>query len=202
MRLQTKLLGEILHKKDVRSAQYELRNLKSSIEEAHTSLRELLANYRSRMDERGLIYAVEDLIVRFREESGIKVFFQNEWRKSDISLSPDQEIQVFRIIQEALANIRKHSNSCNVRVLLSEDAGDTYSVLIEDDGLGIENMPVQGNAGEHVGLAIMQERAARLQGDLTIESEPGEGTRVTLTFPQHQHKPSRLEDMNIARSAH
>ena len=181
MRLQIKMLGEILHRKDIRSAQNEVRNLRSAVEEAHTSLRELLANFRSSMDDRGLLTAIEDLLLRFKQETGVATFFQNECKQPDISLSPSQEIQIFRIVQEALANVRKHSNACTVRVLMT-GGEDKCTILIEDDGMGLPDNPQTGNPGEHLGLSIMRQRAAHLPGEITIESEPGEGTRVSLTF--------------------
>jgi len=179
MRLHIKLLGEILYKKDILGAQNEVRRLHQSLEEAHTSLRELLANFRSRMDERGLVPAIEDMVMRFQEETGITAFFQNECH--DVILSPAQEIQVFRIIQESLANIRKHSEAHTARIMLYTDNIGHYELLIEDDGLGITSA-TPTLRGEHVGLEIMRERAERLGGVLQIESEPGEGTRVQLSF--------------------
>jgi len=187
MRLQIKMLGEILHKKDVRSAQNEVRRLRAAVEEAHVSLRELLSNFRSRMDERGLIPSIEDIVQRFEEETGISVYLQNNW--SGLNFSPVQEIQVFRIIQEALANIRKHSNACNVRILLDSPDNGHHSVLVEDDGHGILEDGGSGQRGENIGLSIMRERADRLHGTLNIESESGEGTRVLLEFPEDLNPP-------------
>jgi two-component system, NarL family, nitrate/nitrite sensor histidine kinase NarX len=179
MRLHVKLLGEMLYRKDVYNAQHEVRRLHIALEEAHTSLRELLANFRSRMDERGLVHAIEEMVMRFEEETGIATYFQNEC--GEVILSPAQEIQVFRIIQEALANVRKHSDAHTARILLRSEGGDIYHLLIEDDGLGMT--PVTSSArGEHVGITIMRERADRLAGTLQIESDTGEGTRVSLTF--------------------
>jgi len=179
MRLHVKLLGEILYKKDLHSAQHEVRRLHLALEEAHTSLRELLANFRSRMDERGLVPAIEDMVMRFSEETDIAAYFQNEC--SEVILPPAQEIQVFRIIQEALANIRKHSDAHTARILLRSEAPGHYHLLIEDDGLGITPNSAS-QRGEHIGIAIMHERAERLGGTLQIESDPGEGTRVSLHF--------------------
>ena len=179
MRLHVKLLGEMLYRKDIYNAQHEVRRLHIALEEAHASLRELLTNFRSRMDERGLIPAIEDMVMRFEEETGIASYFQNEC--GEVVLSPVQEIQVFRIIQEALANVRKHSDARNARILLRNEGHDAYHLLIEDDGLGMTPVsPVV--RGEHVGLTIMRERAERLAGTILIESEAGEGTRVSLTF--------------------
>jgi two-component system nitrate/nitrite sensor histidine kinase NarX len=61
-----------------------------------------------------------------------------------------------------------------------------YMVLIEDDGIGIPEQVNDGGPGEHLGLQILQERAARIGGDLKIESEAGEGTRIILNFEQPQ----------------
>ena len=179
MRLHIKMLGEMLHRKDLHNAQHETRRLHTSVEEAHTSLRELLANFRSRMDERGLVPAIEDMVMSFKQETGIAAYFHNEC--DELTLSPAQEIQVFRITQEALANIRKHSDAMTARIMLRSDDGEKYTLLIEDDGMGMT--PVGASQrGEHIGLSIMQERAEHLPGTLKIESEPGEGTRVCLTF--------------------
>ena len=180
MRLQVKMLGESLHKKDLRASQSEVRHLRSAIDEAHDSLRELLANYRLKIDERGLVPAVAGMVERFSQETGINVYFHNECRK--LSLTPLQESQIFHIVKEALSNIRKHSHACNARILLTNDSHGGYTLLIEDDGEGIAPVS-ESRPGEHIGLSVMRERAERLPGELTIESEPGEGTRIVLSFP-------------------
>lgn len=181
MRLQVKMLGEHLHLKDKVKAQNEVRSLRTAIDEAHVSLRELLANFRSRMDERGLIPSIEELVERFETETGITIYLQNEW--SGFTFSPIQEVQIFRIIQESLANIRKHSNASNVRILLGKLDVDHYSVLVEDDGRGTVEKVETSLPGESVGMSIMRDRAERIEGILRVESEPGEGTRVQLAFP-------------------
>jgi two-component system, NarL family, nitrate/nitrite sensor histidine kinase NarX len=178
MRLQLKMLSESIARKDFGPAQYEAKALRRAMTQANADLRSLLTNYRLKIDEAGFEQTVSNLVERFRRETGIAVFFQNECQT--LALTPNQEIQVFYIIQEALTNIRKHSNARNVRILLNNE-GDLYTVLIEDDGLGMAGpdapMPV-----EHAGLAIMRERTQRLPGQFVIESEPGEGTRIVLIF--------------------
>jgi len=178
MRLQLKLLGESLARKDFGAAQYEASRLRRAMTQANADLRELLTNYRLKIDDAGLVPTIASLVERFGRETGIAVFFQNECRS--LALTPAQEIQVFFIIQEALTNIRKHSGAHNVRILLNNE-DDLYTVLIEDDGLGMAD--AEGDVpGGHAGLAIMRERTERLQGQIVIESEPGEGTRIVLMF--------------------
>jgi two-component system nitrate/nitrite sensor histidine kinase NarX len=178
MRLQLQILSESLARKDFSAAQYEAKGLRRAMTQASADLRDLLTNFRLKIDEAGFAQTVANLVERFRRETGISVFFQNECRA--FALTPAQEIQVYYIIQEALTNIRKHSSAHNVRIMLNNE-DDLYTVLIEDDGLGMSGI-AEGVAGEHAGLAIMRERTERLPGQIVIESEPGEGTRIVLIF--------------------
>jgi two-component system nitrate/nitrite sensor histidine kinase NarX len=178
MRLQLKILSESLARKDLGAAQYEANGLRRALTQASADLRSLLTDYRLKLDDAGLMHSIAGLVERFARDTGIAVYFQNDCRA--LALTPAQEIQVFYIIQEALANIRRHSNAQNVRILLNNE-DDLYTVLIEDDGLGMAG-PEAPIPGEHAGLAIMHERAAKLPGQLVIESEPGEGTRIVLIF--------------------
>ncbi len=178
MRLQLKILSESLVRRDFSAAQYEANGLRRAMTQANADLRDLLTNYRLKIDESGLVQTVANLVERFGRETGIAVFFQNECQA--FALTPAQEIQVYYIIQEALTNIRKHSGARNVRIMLNNE-GDLYTVLIEDDGLGMAGV-ADGVPGGHAGLAIMRERTERLPGQFVIESEPGEGTRIVLIF--------------------
>jgi len=178
MRLQLKMLSEALDRGDVGTARYEAKGLDRALAQSNASLRDLLTNFRLKIDDSGLAQTVADLVDRFRRETGIAVFFQNECQA--LALTPAQEIQVYYIIQEALTNIRRHSRAHNVRILLNSE-GDLYTVLIEDDGLGMAG-PDEPMPAEHAGIAIMRERTQRLPGQIVIESEPGEGTRIVLIF--------------------
>ena len=181
LRFQVRLLEDLL-KQDGGSeaASKDAQRIRAGLDEAHTELRELLNSFRAPVDERGLVSAVEKLVERFGRETGTHVLFQNECREP--RLSSGEEMQMLRITQECLANIRKHAQAHTVRVLFSCRSGDTYCLLVEDDGIGFEDAAKQGRPGEHIGLSIMEERARRLGGTLRIESEVGEGTRVELTY--------------------
>ncbi len=194
LRFQVNLLEKTLRDSGNSTAKAEAEQLRNGLTEANNELRELLAHFRVNMDERGLIPATEALIDRFENESGIAVFFQNQC--PDLQLPPIQEVQVLHIIQESLTNARKHSQAKNVRVLIRQTNNDHYHVLVEDDGVGIDSQATSGQPGEHVGLSIMEERARRINGILSIDSEAGEGTRIELDFPITREKSRSLTGIN------
>ncbi len=180
LRMQVAVLGETLQQRGDIPAQKELHKIKKNLDDAYRELRELLLRCRAPMGLPGLVAAIEGAMEYFRQNSGIAAFLQNESR--GFTLDPTAEVQVLRIIQEALANIRKYSKAHHVRVLLRSDDDGVCRVLVEDDGLGISRQETEALPGERLGLRIMQERAHYLGGTLSVESEPGEGTRVLLTF--------------------
>lgn len=158
----------------------QVGSLKAGLDKANTELRQLLAHFRTPMDSRGIIPAIADMTVRLEKETGITTFFQNEAK--GLELPPSHEVQVLHIVQEALSNIRKHSKAKHARVLLRADSTGNCSVLVEDDGQGMTVPYCSTQRGEHIGLAIMRERVARINGILSVESEHDEGTRVEFRF--------------------
>lgn len=180
LRFQVSILNETLEESNNTQAQQELDRLKVGLEKANTDLREMLSHFRTPMDARGLIPALQDMSRQLQKESGIAVFFQDE--TGNQSLPPNNEVQVLHIVQEALCNIRKHSKAQNARVMLKASSDNIWHALIEDDGIGLQNSKDSNKPGEHIGLAIMQERAEHLKGHLNIESDDNEGTRIELTF--------------------
>lgn len=191
LRFQVRLLEDLLKQDKGSAAAFkDAQRIRSGLDEAHTELRELLNSFRAPFDQRGLVSALEKLVERFGRETGIHVLFQNECREPNLSSS--EEMQMLRVAQECLANIRKHAQAHTVRVMLSCHGSGTYSLLVEDDGIGFEDAAKRGRPGEHIGLSIMEERALRLGGNLRIESEVGEGTRVELSY-QPQPQDRRVE---------
>ena len=200
LKFQVRVLDELLHSGDESALWQELELIENSLDEAYTELRELIAHFRAPVDKRGLVPAVEQAVERFRRDSGTSAFLQLEW--GEAKLPAEVDVQVLRIIQEALANIRKHSEANAVRVLMRAGKDGHYMVLIEDDGIGIQDREIDGGPGEHLGLKILQERSARIGGDLKIESEAGEGTRVILLFTQPQEEADISDTLKVEFPAH
>ncbi len=180
LRFQIRNLSETLDREELREAKRELKRIDGSVDEVNSEVRDLIANFRAPIDERGLLPALEEMVNRFRSETGITTYFQAECQTLHLSVA--SELQLLGIIREALTNIRKHSRAKTVRVLLRCGGDGSHRVLVEDDGVGIDQPEYEGHPGEHIGLSIMSDRARRLGGELRIDSEPGEGTRVDLTF--------------------
>jgi two-component system nitrate/nitrite sensor histidine kinase NarX len=181
LRFQVKLLGDTLDGDDALQGRRELRRINNSLDGLNSELRELIANFRAPMDERGLLPALEGLVDRFGRASGISAHLHTECEQ--LKMPATAEMQVLGIVREALTNARKHSQAKTVRLLVRCEGGGNYALLVEDDGVGSASPSAETeHPGEHVGLVIMQERAKRLGGELRIESEAGEGTRVELKF--------------------
>lgn len=189
LRFQVSMLEETLDQQTTENMRSEVQQISAGLDEAYTELRELLAHFRAPMNARGLLPALEDLIATFRKQTGMYVLLQKEWESTQ--LPANMEMQVLRIVQEGLANIRKHSKAHTVRVMLRCDNDGNYNVLVEDDGVGMSRPAFSGHPGEHIGLSIMQERARYLGGELRIESEEGEGTRIHLDFQHPQPESAR-----------
>jgi two-component system nitrate/nitrite sensor histidine kinase NarX len=181
LRLQVRMLAEALDGAAVPDeARADLRRIRNGIDEAHGELRELLASFRAPLDRRGLVPTLEEITARFDQRTGIHCVFQMGCRPFDLSAA--EELQIMRIVQETLTNVRKHAQAQTVRVLLTREPTGEYVLLIEDDGVGFSTPQRSGNPGEHIGLSILEERARRIGATLGIESEPGEGTRIELRF--------------------
>ncbi len=190
LRFQVRVLDETLRGGKESDVWHELEKIENNIDEAYSELRELITHFRAPIDKRGLIPAVEHLIERFQYQTDISIFLQKEWNV--LHLPATIEVQALRIIQESLNNIKKHSQAHTVRVILRSDTQGDCSVLIEDDGVGIKNVPGSDvTLDDHLGLSIMHERAKRIGGTIKIESEPNEGTRVLLQFGHSELPPHK-----------
>ncbi len=180
LRFQVRVLEDDLNNNDEVRVRSMLERIERAVTDANTELRGLIAHFRAPIDRRGLIPAIKTAVDRFREETGVVIFMQSVWPESPLEAA--QELHVLRIIQESLVNIRKHASASAVRVFLGTE-GAHLKVIVEDDGVGFDQSSSQGSDdGHHIGLGIMTTRAEQLGGELVIDSEPDEGTRILLKF--------------------
>lgn len=159
-----------------------LDELREGINNAHRQLRELLTTFRLKMDGRGLAPALEATVGEFRQRAagnGAATGFTLDNRLASCPLSVNEEIHVLQIVREALSNVLRHAHASRASVTL-DYAPDTVSVTVDDDGIGCT--PVEPGNPHHYGLAIMQERARGLGGNVRILRRDAGGTRVELRF--------------------
>ncbi len=180
-KMRLTVLNEAMADGDQASANRYLGDVEEAVDMAYSELRNLITQFRDRIDPRGLVPALQEMVASFRKKANADVELLNV--AEDVVLTPEEEIQVFHIIQESLYNICKHARARHVIVHLDLQDGK-YLVNIADDGVGLQT-GVASHVGKSFGLTIMRERAAKLGGTLTIESRPAGGTIVRLTFPAH-----------------
>jgi signal transduction histidine kinase len=145
-----------------------------ALEETHDAARRLRP---ARMRELGLINAVRDLAANAGRP--VEVSFDPLLSSPEL-LPVEEEMQAYRIVQEAIANAIRHGSAASIVVDLRMVRGGRLQIDVTDDGAGFE-MPA--SPGEGLGLRGMQERAAAIRGTLDVRSRLGEGTRVRLVLP-------------------
>ena len=116
---------------------------------------------------------------RFQRQWGIQVLFCGREHNGCLA-SPAAEIQLIRIIQEAMTNVRRHAQASRVAIRF-EDSDEMLRVTIEDNGAVSTRTRSRGAV-----RAAHRERAASVGGRLTIETQPGEGTRVIAEMPRYR----------------
>jgi signal transduction histidine kinase len=163
----------------------KMDDIKTIIEKNLDDVYRIIKNLRpSILDDLGFEAAVRWLCDHHLESNGIRCYISIYNTISDIELTPQHEIGLFRIIQEAITNISKHAEAENVFILL-EIRNNQLIIEIEDDGSGFDlNAAVfEQDSARGLGLLGMKERASFFAWDLKICSAPGEGTRLSLKVP-------------------
>jgi two-component system, NarL family, sensor histidine kinase UhpB len=156
----------------------ELIELKRLVNQAMSELLQLARQLRpTALDDHGLLPAMASQVRRFAAQTGIKADLNATGESA--GLQPDEEIAIYRIAQEALANIARHADARSVEVDLRAENGSGVQLTVRDDGRGFETERATGG----LGLGGMAERARLVGGELTIESRPGAGTELCPRVP-------------------
>ncbi|MEE9319640.1 MAG: ATP-binding protein [Granulosicoccus sp.] len=186
LRYQVTLLGESMQEQSSPELYAEVLRIQGSVSEANQEVRGVISEFRQPLTNRRFADSIRTSVEAFGERSGTPVFFQTN--DPQISFTPREESQLLRIIGEALTNAQKYAQCSMVRVYLRSESSGVRRILIEDDGIGFArdtSAMTADSEGSHIGLTIMQDRASSIGARLFLESEPGEGTRVTIELPPH-----------------
>lgn len=172
-----------------REAEAELERLHGVADEIYADIGESIAGLRTNVTERGLVRALQDYVDQFEERYRIHVTLRTD--DAAERLSPLAALQLFRLIQEALTNVRKHAAAREVTVTLMSDGSGHLKVVIADDGRGFTPGSQRNAKARPLGLTSMRERVEALGGTFEVHSQPGSGTQVIATVPLPQ---TRRED--------
>ncbi len=184
LNLQVQMLEQSLQRQRIDEVESIVPALRAGVEESYQDVRELLHNFRTRLQEGNLVTSLETVIDKFRRQSGIAVDFSAD---SDGAPFPrEHQLQLLFIVQEALSNVRKHASASQVWVRLTDDQDFTLSV--KDNGHGFDPAALETQGEAHVGVNIMRERAQRIAAQLQLRSAPGAGTEVLLRLPRAQRR--------------
>ncbi len=163
----------------------ELSRIQGLLREEVLKLRELMQQMKSlEVDSRKLLPFLGDTVERFQRETGISARFVSE--TEEVNMPPQVCREIARIVQEGLVNVRKHSRARQVLVRLG-CKNERWNVIIEDDGCGF---PFTGRLSHAEldtlgkGPLVIKERVRVIEGELTIESTPGRGSRLEISVPR------------------
>lgn len=169
---------------DLDRAREELKNLKKLVRDSLQDVRKIIYNLRPMsLDDLGLIPTLQRYVTTYQEETGIAVSFQTKGDFAEVK--PLVSLTVFRIVQEAMSNVSKHANAENISLSL-EFLANSLRLYVGDNGSGFdtEKLKVRNDdISSGFGLVSMQERVELLNGEMTINSEPGKGTRLNIMIP-------------------
>ncbi len=185
LNLQVQLLESGLATDDKELINTTVAQIKAGVQESYEDVRELLLNFRERVHTESFAEAIDTVIDRFEAQTKLPV--KLTVTGPEAQLTDRQKIQVIFIMQEALANVRKHSKA--TQVLINIDNGREFKLSVIDNGIGIDEAILKKRSKRHVGLNIMNERAQRIDAQVTVGSVPPEvfasGTCVELVIGEN-----------------
>jgi signal transduction histidine kinase len=180
-----------LQSKEFERAEEELQEMQDLANEAYVDVREAILGLRETVAPAGgIVGSLRQYLQKFGRQSGIEARLQAPVGVAT-TLSPDAEIQLLRVVQEALTNVRKHAEAATAVVRL-DNHDNGLRITIEDDGRGFDSSRVDRDEGRSFGLRSMKERVERAGGRFSVESSPGNGTRIVVLLPLDQGGGRRI----------
>ncbi len=180
---QVLTLRKLLHDSSSEKAMAQLADMQTAVQQLYADVREGILGLRSSPGTaEGLTHALEDYVVRLESMADFRVSLEIAPDLASLKLAHAQEIQLMRVIQEALSNTRKHAKASHVSISIDR-AKDALLIVIRDDGIGFDTTRRPTSGWPRFGLQTMHERTEAIGGELAIESAPGRGTTVAVKLP-------------------
>jgi PAS domain S-box-containing protein len=161
----------------------QLAHLESAVAEAHADVRETILNLRTApAGEKPFFASLQHYLDGCRQNYGIQVDLSVGTGVDESLFNPEAQMQLFRILQEAFSNARKHAEMDRMRASFELEDG-LLRMCLQDNGKGFDPRQTIAAESAHFGLRFMRERAEQLGGSLQVNSAPGQGTCVEVTVP-------------------
>jgi len=165
----------------------EIASMKAQFRSSLDGVRAMIYDLRPPViSELGLAGAIRTYVSEYESRYGLKVLVQLEERET--GLDPQQELAVYRIMQEALQNTHKHARATTVRVEWERDGPGAWVLRCTDDGIGFDIVRA-ARQQRSVGLLSMRERAELIGARFDLRSSPGQGTTVTVRLIAQRDEP-------------
>ncbi len=180
-RLQAETAKFLLARGETGELADQLANLSQVVQSANADIREYLLGVKAASPAEGrFLDAVRDYISNLQQNYACPIDLEALPEMESQSVDPGVSLQVLRIVQEALTNVRKHADAHRVHITVAR-AGAELAVTVADNGRGFDPEHVEGSAG--YGQRSMRERAESIGGSVEVDSAPGQGTQVRVRVP-------------------
>jgi two-component system nitrate/nitrite sensor histidine kinase NarX len=181
LNLQAERLERLIGAGQNEEAAQEINAMRHSIRSAYAESREAIEGLRFDLERpEEMVIRLQELVNQFSSQTGIQT--QVSVEPANLLIVPATALQLLRIAQESLTNIRKHAQANRVEICL-KGSDDELELSITDNGRGFPDTSQASHAQRHFGLESMRERARSLDGALTVATGPGQGTRITVAVP-------------------
>jgi len=180
LNMKTKLVNDSVSSQNTVQALTELSDIREVVQNTYEDIRESIDQLSTEIRSLSIIPALSSYTREFGDNNGIKVQFNVS--KAFPRLSPVAELQLLRITQEALTNVRRHAMATEVGVKLKRTS-DAVEMIVKDNGQGFDLSDLEKAPPGYHGLNIIKERAEGLGGSLSISTAPGEGTELMVSLP-------------------
>ncbi len=180
LNLKTKLVSDFVSSENTVQALTELGDIRKVVQDTYEDIRESIDQLSTEIRTLPIVPALANYVREFGDNNAIKVKF--DVPRAFPQLSPVAELQLLRIVQEALTNVRRHALATVIQVKL-ENTGEAVEMIVKDNGQGFTLSDLEKSPPGYHGLNIIRERAEGLGGSLNISTTPGEGTEVRVSLP-------------------
>ena len=180
--IQCQTISRLLNTGDEATATNYLEKLVEVAKGVDVDIRDSIQGMRATILEDGLVLTLEKYLTRFERDYAIQTEVINSEIIREKYLAPMVEIELFRIIQETLTNVRKHADANRIKIEFESVDGFLH-VCVQDNGHGFNMEEHHSMQSNHFGLQMMRERAEVVGGSVQMDSQKGMGTKVKILVP-------------------